>query len=211
MQKKSFISNQPENRKNRLPIKVRDKQRTVFCTISFFLAIALLCGACASSRAPQPVTASWADSPDTYLLPLSLVMQKSQACCGAASLAMVASYWTGLAQTAQEINGMNCPQEGFSGQELAEVAKIHGFTALIYQGGMADITRHLAATRPVIVMLGQGKSAHYAVVAGHGNDGRQIVLHDPAVGRVILQQKDFMRRWEQAGRFLLLVVPDSTS
>ncbi|MDI6796434.1 MAG: cysteine peptidase family C39 domain-containing protein [Desulfatibacillaceae bacterium] len=211
MQKYSFITSPPENKNIRRPMRISGKQGAVFFTISIFLALGLLCGACASSRSPQPVTASWADSPGTYLLPLSLVKQKSQACCGAASLAMVASYWTELAQTAQDINDMNCPDEGFSGQELVQIAKSHGLTGLIYQGSMADINRHLAATRPVIVMLGQGKSAHFAVVAGHGNDGAQIVLHDPAAGRVILPQKDFMRRWEQAGRFLLLVVPNGTS
>jgi predicted double-glycine peptidase len=174
------------------------------------IALALLCGACASSG-PRPVTASWADSPETYLLPLSLVSQKSQACCGAASLAMVASYWTGLPETAHTINDIACPEQGFSGQELAQIAQSLGFDALIYQGSLADINRHLAATRPVIVMLGREKSRHFAVVAGHGGKGEEIVLHDPAAGRVVWRNKNFLKHWEQAGRFLLLVVPKQGS
>ena len=76
------------------------------------------------------------------------------------------------------------------------------------RGGWSDLEEQLAKSRPVIVGLKKKPSAamHFVVVTGVENE--HVWLNDPTRKKPSrLEQREFEKRWTQAGRWLLLAVP----
>ncbi|MEW5735487.1 MAG: cysteine peptidase family C39 domain-containing protein [Thermodesulfobacteriota bacterium] len=169
------------------------------------VALCLLAASCATGPRFHKVTPAYSEGEDTFVLDLPYFSQKKDSCCGAACLAMLAGYWKGTGAGA-DMNTGSCPEEGFSGGELVEMAERAGFSALLFKTDLAGLLTEVAATRPVIVMLGAQGGRHYAVCYGFSQDRGQVVLADPGRGRVYCSNTEFMQSWRQAKGFALVVV-----
>ena len=81
-----------------------------------------------------------------------------------------------------------------------------GFKALVYQGSLPDLIKHVTATRPIIVIIDNLGALHYVVVTGFSQKG-ELIINDPLSGRKVYKKKFFTDLWERAGYFALMVVP----
>jgi ABC-type bacteriocin/lantibiotic exporter with double-glycine peptidase domain len=130
--------------------------------------------------------------------------------CGAAALAMVLQYW-GVAATHDAIAGELLQPElhGIAGSRLAAFAAARGMTAIAHAGDIDHLREHVGKGRPLIVAWAMGRGRlHDVVVTGFDDDGRRVVVHDPARGparRVDLET--FRRRWAGTGYWTLLIAP----
>lgn len=178
-------------------------------TKAFFTAacLLLLFASCATKAVYNPVSAEYEKGGDTYITNTPVHMQKKGPCCGSACLGMVMAYWDISPAAISALENGPCPREGFSGEELKGLATSLGLSARVYSSGLDDLFASLAATRPVIVMLGGEGQRHFMVAVGHSKDKSRIILNDPAHGRVWLGVDEFHDKWRKAANFALLVVP----
>ncbi len=136
------------------------------------------------------------------------VYRSERSCCGLAALWMVLDYWreTGGRARQEWLARRRCPDQGYSVGQLAAMARARGLRALVYQGRPSDLSRQVAATRPVIVLLRRLGRNHFVVVVGTATGGR-LVVNDPGRGMVFLRRTDLLKQWEALGRPTLLLVP----
>ena len=146
------------------------------------------------------------ESPHTYILPVPFIRQPSEQCCGQAALAMVLLYWQEQPETIRFFKEQECPEEGFSGKQLVDMAVARNFKALVYRGSEKDLLKHVTATRPIIVIINDIGALHYVVVTGYGANG-DFILNDPLSGRKVYKRKFFLNLWKRAGYFALMAVP----
>lgn len=130
--------------------------------------------------------------------------------CGAASVAMVMSYWRSEAPTHREIyERLYLPEE--KGIRLADMKRYledAGFRAFTLRGTITDAETHTGKGRPVIATLktGRTKPVHFVVVSGVTAD--YVWFHDPsrrAPHR--LKRAAFEKQWAAGGRWMLLATP----
>jgi len=130
--------------------------------------------------------------------------------CGAAALAMVLQYW-GVAVSHDEVAGELLQPElhGIAGSRLAAFAAGRGLTAVAHVGDIDHLRDHVGKGRPMIVAWAMGRGRHHdVVVIGFDDDGRRVIVHDPARGAARRVDLDtFRRRWAGAGHWTLLVAP----
>jgi ABC-type bacteriocin/lantibiotic exporter with double-glycine peptidase domain len=148
------------------------------------------------------------NSDNTYILDIPFKEQTQANCCGLVCLSMVLEYWT-ESPFIFNMENIDCPEKGFSGKELKEIAIAKGYNAFIYKGDLADIYKNLSLTRPVIVILRNLGSNHYVVVSGYSQDGK-LIVNNPSEGRMFYDPESFMNRWEKANYFSFLVLPKSS-
>ncbi len=138
--------------------------------------------------------------------------------CGAASVAMVLNYWssqrpdTQLVSPAPEDVSRVLYRPEIHGILLADMKryvedlKLRAFTL---RGEWPDVEGQLAKSRPLIVGLKKKPSGamHFVVVTGV--EGEHVWLNDPTGKKPSrLEQREFEKRWAQAGRWLLLALPE---
>jgi ABC-type bacteriocin/lantibiotic exporter with double-glycine peptidase domain len=142
-------------------------------------------------------------------LPVPFVAQGKDT-CGAAVLAMVLQFW-GRPVSQDDVAAELFEPElrGIRGSRLADLARKHGFTAMAYEGDLAQLREYLGRGRPLIVAWKmRGDRFHDVVVVGFDEARNRVVVNDPAEGplkRVPL--KTFEKRWAGAGHWTLLVLP----
>ncbi len=175
-------------------------------SILILMAFSALFFACAESPYHQ-VTAEYEAGDQTLILDVPVKRQASGPCCGSACLAMVLSYWGLDPAAVSAVAGGPCPKEGYSGGELADLARSVGYTARVYTSSFEDLEAQVVATRPVIVMLGGEGRRHFLVVVGLSRDRSRVIMNDPTSGRVFLETADFRERWRISANFALLVLP----
>lgn len=131
--------------------------------------------------------------------------------CGAASVAMVAHYWKPDAAPPPEAVYDRLIDAEHKGIQLAAMKSYFeeiGFQAFTLRGEWADLDRHLAKGRPIIVALKAGRSPrlHFAVLTGV--DGQHVWLNDPT--RRSTQRTSrarFEKQWSGAEHWMLLASP----
>jgi ABC-type bacteriocin/lantibiotic exporter with double-glycine peptidase domain len=138
------------------------------------------------------------------------VAQQEETECGAAAIAMVVSYWTGMAPPSIVARFRPVPASGIAAGRLRDYARERGLAAFVIEGTVQDLSRELAAGRPVLVGLGKPQSKdrvldHFEVVVGLHRDRRLIVTLDPSEGWRQNTVEGFYREWKLAG-FVTLVV-----
>ena len=130
--------------------------------------------------------------------------------CGAASVAMVMSYWGSETPAPRAIyDRLYLPEE--KGIRLADMKRYleeAGFRAFTLRGTIADAETHAGKGRPIIAGLkaGRTKPVHFVVVSGVTAD--HVWLHDPsrrAPHR--LKRAAFEKQWAAGGRWMLLATP----
>lgn len=138
--------------------------------------------------------------------------------CGAAAIAMVMQYWqrqqTGRAAPpeAEEIRRALLSREarGIYASGMERYLQQHGFRTFAVRGEWVDLRHHLEKGRPLIVALDPGGDLHYAVVTGLDWEREVVLLHDPAVRKLLPRRRaEFEREWKKAGNWALLAVPSS--
>jgi len=138
------------------------------------------------------------------------VAQQQETECGAAAIGMVVSYWTGMAPQGIVAHFRPVSERGIAAGLLRDYARERGLAAFVIEGTFQDLSRELAAGRPVLVGLSKPQRKdrvlnHFEVVVGLHRDRRLIVTLDPSEGWRQNTVEGFYREWKLAG-FVALVV-----
>ena len=185
---------------------------TMFGRIGVISAVLLgLCGALLAADLPSV----WLDVP--------FVKQEKDG-CGAASIAMVMQYWQ--AQQGQPANdSSDAPQiqrtlysakaHGIFASDMERYFQENRFRTFTIRGEWEDLKQHLDKGRPLIVALkpvarkpASGGALHYVVVTGLGPE--MVMVNDPAQRKLLQQDRpSFEREWSAAGKWTLLVLPQT--
>lgn len=133
--------------------------------------------------------------------------------CGPASLASVLNY-TGVSVTPDEI-GKAIYSESARGTlniDMLIYARTRGIEASHYRGAWDDLRRKIDSGFPLIVLVDQGFSLfqanHFMVIIGYGDDS--VVAHSGKHEREVIPREDFLKSWEKAGFWTLLIQPKAT-
>jgi tetratricopeptide (TPR) repeat protein len=126
--------------------------------------------------------------------------------CGPAALAMMARFY-GHDVTQDEIAGaIYLPEiRGTLTADLAGYAERFDLWTRQYRGSRADLRQKLSAGVPIIVLGKLGANYHY-FVALDDRDG-ELVVHSDTRPLMRLREDDFLRWWDRADRWTLLVCP----
>src|ERR1700732_2496297 len=170
-----------------------------------------LCGALLAADLPGV----WLDVP--------FVKQKKDG-CGAASIAMVMQYWqaqqgqpgndsSDASQIQRTLYSAKAPRIFASDMEL--YFQENRFRTFTIRGEWEDLKQHLDKGRPLIVALkpvarkpASGGALHYVVVTGLGPE--MVMVNDPAQRKLLQQDRpSFEREWSAAGKWTLLVLPQT--
>jgi ABC-type bacteriocin/lantibiotic exporter with double-glycine peptidase domain len=169
--------------------------------------------ACTSYRgSARPVAPSeLATEPGWILIrDVPYVAQVGESECGAASVAMVVSYWTGAAPASVVAAFQPVPASGLSAARLRDYARARGLASFVIAGTFKDLERELAAGRPVLVGLSKPMARkkvldHYEVVVGLHRARRLVITLDPSEGWQQNTMEGFAREWQLA-KFVTVVV-----
>jgi hypothetical protein len=130
--------------------------------------------------------------------------------CGPAALAM-ALQTTGIAVTPDDLVPMVYipDRKGSLQSGMIGGTRRHGRLAYPIEG-FACLVRELTDGHPVIVLQNLGLSWiprwHYAVVVGYDLDHQQVILHTGVTSRRRVRWSTFMRTWERASQWGLVVL-----
>jgi hypothetical protein len=139
-------------------------------------------------------------------------LSQSEALCGGAAAAMVLRYWGARAVSPEDFAPLvERVKGGIETTVLARAIRDRGFQALAASGTPAVVQRELADGRPVLALIEDRPGAyHYVVIVGWHE--RIVALHDPArTPYVLMNPREFERRWSSSGRWMLAIAPDPSS
>lgn len=149
---------------------------------------------------------------ETVRLNPPLIRQVNEG-CGAASLAMLLSYWApkGPKPPSGARLYAELTEAGVDGIRLARMKEYladQGFHAFTLRASAEQVEEQLRKRRPVIVGFGHGSASdlHFVVVSGFDRKG--FWLHDPARSEPKrLKRKKFLKLWEGGDGWTLIAVP----
>ena len=126
--------------------------------------------------------------------------------CGPAALAMIANFY-GQHVTQDDIaSAIYLPEiRGTLTSDLANYGQRFDLWTRQYRGTRADLHEKLAAGIPMIVLGKLGQRYHYFVVLDY-RDG-ELIVHSDTRAHLLLREDDFLRWWNRADRWTLLVCP----
>ncbi len=166
-------------------------------TVLASLFLALLLAGCVSStpRETRPT------------LNVPFIAQESNY-CGPAALAMLANFY-GYSVSQDEIAGsIYLPDiHGTLTSDLADYARRFNLWVRSYRGSTVDLREKIRAGVPMIVLGKFGANFHFFVVLGFDDFNETVMVHSDSRARLELNQDDFFRFWDRAGRWTLLVCP----
>ncbi len=164
----------------------------------------------AGSLAAQTAAGAWIDVP--------FVAQPRDG-CGAASISMVMEYWAQqqhlAASPATDVaviqHQLYSPRmHGITPAAMEDYLRRHGYLAFALNGRWTDLQQQVSKGRPVIVALRpRGQSElHYVVIAGVDPAAQQVLMNDPAVRKLLAQDRAaFEKDWSATHDWMLLAVP----
>ena len=157
-------------------------------------------------------------SPSSVWIDVPYIHQPREG-CGAASLAMVMTYWAAQQGKAPGADSdvaaiqreLYSPHDhGIAAQKMSEYLGRHGFNVFALNGSWSDLDEHLRKGRPLIVALrpkGQ-TDLHYVVVDGIDSGRGIVMVNDPAVRKLLTQERaGFEQEWNATHNWLLLALP----
>ncbi len=139
--------------------------------------------------------------------------------CGAATASMVLRYWAAkgfeVRHADASLEALNDKlysreEKGTLGSELESFLQQSGLRTFVFRGEEADLAKHLARGRPLIVCLDppHGGSLHYAVAVGLDPAGDAVLLNDPARRKLArYDRREFLESWGATNNWTLLAVP----
>ena len=126
--------------------------------------------------------------------------------CGPAALAMLANFYDHPVSQDEIAGSIYLPQiRGTLTADLADYARRFNLWTRQYRGTRADLHQKLAAGIPLIVLGRLGNQFHYFVVLDYRGD--QLIVHSDKRPHLRLREDDFLRWWDRADRWTLLVCP----
>jgi NHLM bacteriocin system ABC transporter peptidase/ATP-binding protein len=131
-----------------------------------------------TSRRAQPRTSGRVRTPT--------ILQMEAVECGAASLAMILSYYGRFIPLEQLRVDCGVSRDGSNAAQLAKAARKHGLEASGKKYTLDDIRNR--ASRPCVLFWGFG---HFLVF--EGMKGKQFQLNDPAGGRRLVDEEEFSK------------------
>lgn len=172
------------------------------------LALAALLGGCAGAPHITDVnpTRRSAELESTPFFP------QDEYQCGPAALATVLSA-SGVAVTAEElVERIYLPgRKGSLQAELVSTSRAYGRVPYALAPSFGDLLAEVAAGNAVLILQNLGlpfwPAWHYAVVVGYDEDRDELVLRSGRERRRIESTKAFLRHWNLAERWALVVVP----
>lgn len=183
--------------------------------VATLTAILLAISSCAPySGSARPIDPATVSGPG-WLGPegVPLVRQQRHADCGAAAMAMVASFWNGPISEAEVLAITPHTQRGIRVADLRVAAQSLGLRAFVVEGTFADLRHELSSGRPVVVGLvkpwGNQWRNHYEVVVGINPAEKTVATLDPAVGWRQNTYQGFAVEWQRSGRVTLVVLPST--
>lgn len=133
--------------------------------------------------------------------------------CGLASISALCGYY-GVEIPPDEraqLARLASTNEGLSGNELRDALQRCGMEVYLFEGrlegGPTSLQSNLLARRPMLILIEIGGYHHYELVVGLDPDTDDVVLLDPALGRVVMPPADFEQRWAPTQHFTMLAVP----
>ena len=160
------------------------------------------------AHAVQP---SQLDSHWLRAAPTPIVMQRQEADCGLAALAMVAGTW-GQPTTVAELARKTPPSPGgIKLGALRDVARDLGLDAYAIHATTQDLAHELSAGRPVLLGLvlpydRERNRAHYEVAVAYDPRNGTVVTIDPATGNWQSREaKVFDVEWKASGYAALVI------
>lgn len=150
-------------------------------------------------------------------------VQQTDRACGAANASMLLRYWASkdfelagatskLADLHQRLYSVE--RKGTTGESLVALLNEEGIRTFVIRGTYADLGKHLAAGRPLIVCLdppGPGP-LHYALVVGLDPDGNTVLVNDPARKKLSrYDRQEFLTSWAATDNWTLLGVPQAAN
>jgi ABC-type bacteriocin/lantibiotic exporter with double-glycine peptidase domain len=150
-------------------------------------------------------------------------IQQQKDGCGAAVIAMVMQYWqqhegqpaSPAADSAHIFAALDRKAaHGIYAADMLHYFQQNGFRAFAFPGEWADLERHLAKGRPLIVALkpGAGLPLHYVVVAGVDPEHHMVLINDPEQRKLLKEDAaHFEKGWKAAGHWTLLAVPEGSA
>jgi tetratricopeptide (TPR) repeat protein len=128
--------------------------------------------------------------------------------CGPAALAMLANYY-GYSVSQDEIaNAIYLPDIGGTlTTELSDYARRFNLWVRQYRGSVDDLRQKLNAGVPVLVLGRFGERPHFFIVLGWDEFRQTVTVHSDTRARYEMRVEDFLRHWDRAGRWTLLVCP----
>lgn len=131
--------------------------------------------------------------------------------CGPAALATVLAA-TGVSVTPDDLTGKVYLPKRRGSLQLELIAASRRYNRLPYRldGDLASIVAELARSRPVLVLQNLGLESypiwHYAVVIGIDASNDEIILRSGDQQRLIMSTRKFMRSWELAHHWALVIL-----
>jgi tetratricopeptide (TPR) repeat protein len=140
-------------------------------------------------------------------LDVPFVAQKANY-CGPAALAMLANYYGHSVSQDEIASAIYLPDIGGSlTTELADYARRYNLWVRQYRGSVDDLRQKLNADVPLIVLGRFGEQTHFFVVLGWDEFRQIVTVHSDTRPRFEMRVEDFLRHWDRAGHWTLLVCP----
>jgi hypothetical protein len=176
----------------------------IAASVRILLTAAVIVTAAVASSA-RPLDARQASPLEILDVPY---LPQSEALCGGAAAAMVMRYWGATGVYATSFADLVRPEAGgIRGDDLLRALEARGWDARSFRGDASLVRSHLAKRRPIVALIEVRPGTYHYVVLVSWPDGR-VLLHDPARAPFrVMTEADFVRAWEAAGFWTMLVVP----
>ena len=140
-------------------------------------------------------------------LDVPFIAQKSNY-CGPAALAMLANFYGHPVSQDDIASAIYLPDIGGTLTiELANYARRYHLWVRQYRGSVDDLRQKLNAGVPLLVLGRFGEQPHYFVVLGWDEFRQTVTVHSDTRPRFEMRVEDFLRHWDRANRWTLLVCP----
>lgn len=128
--------------------------------------------------------------------------------CGPAALASVMAFFGDAIGQDEIARAVYSPSlKGALVTDLENYARGRGYKTELRQGSLDDVRRHIAARRPVILLVDRGlwfaSRPHYLVVFGRSGDS--FIAHTGDHAGVAFSPAELRSLWDKAGNVLLVV------
>jgi len=133
--------------------------------------------------------------------------------CGLAAISALCGYYSVEIPPDEraELARLASSHEGLSGNELKDALQRCGMEVYLFegslQGGPTSLQSNIEARRPMLVLVEIAGNHHYELVIGLDPETHDVVLLDPALGRIVMPSADFEPRWALTQHFTMLAVP----
>ncbi len=141
--------------------------------------------------------------------------RQTESTCGPAALAGILAFH-GHPVNMQDITArIYLPELGGTlPMDMESFAREAGFTTLSSSGTLDALKTYVRKGMPVICMLDLGfglyRQPHYITVIGFDDVNAVIIEHDGSKPNSLMRYDAFMKAWDRAGRWMLVVMPKAS-